>query len=201
MKKIAVHTAILLVLGTGMVWETAMVQAETFRAALNASQSSIFAGVDAKRYVTKGYMKYGGNGIFLDSDTKKYEFLNLRLMVGSDTLLENLVCEIGLKSILGSGKERNDDGSIGAVAFSGIAAYRLPQSITPIPIQFSLELSGSPSVLTFLDARNYFDVRTGIDVFIVENASLQFFYHYYNVNMKNWDFQDDSILLGIALEF
>lgn len=195
MKKIFIHTIILLILGTGIV------RAETFRAVLNASQSSIFAGVDAKRYVTEGYMKYGGNGIFVDTDTKKYGLLNIKLTVGSETLLENLVCEVGLKGVLGSAEERDDDGSIGAVAFSGVAAYKLPQSITPIPIQFSLELSGSPSVLTFLDSRNYFDVKTGIDVYIVENAALQFAYHYYNINMKNWDFQDDRILLGIALEF
>lgn len=195
MKKIFIHTIILLILGTGIV------RAETFRAVLNASQSSIFAGVDAKRYVTEGYMKYGGNGIFVDTDTKKYGLLNIKLTVGSETLLENLVCEIGLKGVLGSAEERDDDGSIGAVAFSGVAAYKLPQSITPIPIQFSLELSGSPSVLTFLDSRNYFDVKTGIDVYIVENAALQFSYHYYGINMKNWDFQDDRILLGIALEF
>lgn len=195
MKKIFIHTIILLILGTGIV------RAETFRAVLNASQSSIFAGVDAKRYVTEGYMKYGGNGIFVDTDTKKYGLLNIKLTVGSETLLENLVCEVGLKGVLGSAEERDDDGSIGAVAFSGVAAYKLPQSITPIPIQFSLELSGSPSVLTFLDSRNYFDVKTGIDVYIVENAALQFTYHYYNINMKNWDFQDDRILLGIALEF
>ena len=195
MKKIFIRTIILLILGTGIV------RAETFRAVLNASQSSIFAGVDAKRYVTEGYMKYGGNGIFVDTDTKKYGLLNIKLTVGSETLLENLVCEIGLKGVLGSAEERDDDGSIGAVAFSGVAAYKLPQSITPIPIQFSLELSGSPSVLTFLDSRNYFDVKTGIDVYIVENAALQFSYHYYGINMKNWDFQDDRILLGIALEF
>ena len=195
MKKIVVLTAVLLILGTGMV------QAETFRAILNASQSSIFAGVDAKRYVTKGYMKYGGNGIFVDTDTKKYGLLNIRLMVGSETLLENLVCEVGLKGVLGSAEERDNDGSIGAVAFSGVAAYRLPQSITPIPIQFSLEMSGSPSVLTFLDAKNYFDVKTGIDVYIVENASLQFSYHYYSIDIKKWDFKDDRILFGIALEF
>jgi hypothetical protein len=195
MKKIFVHTVILLILGTGIV------RAETFRAVLNASQSSIFAGVDAKRYVTEGYMKYGGNGIFVDTDTKKYGLLNIKLTVGSETLLENLVCEVGLKGVLGSAEERDDDGSIGAVAFSGVAAYKLPQSITPIPVQFSLELSGSPSVLTFLDSRNYFDVKTGIDVYIVENAALQFSYHYYSINMKNWDFKDDRILLGIALEF
>jgi hypothetical protein len=195
MKKIFVHTVILLILGTGIV------RAETFRAVLNASQSSIFAGVDAKRYVTEGYMKYGGNGIFVDTDTKKYGLLNIKLTVGSETLLENLVCEVGLKGVLGSAEERDDDGSIGAVAFSGVAAYKLPQSITPIPVQFSLELSGSPSVLTFLDSRNYFDVKTGIDVYIVENAALQLSYHYYSINMKNWDFKDDRILLGIALEF
>ena len=195
MKKIIVLVIILLVFGTGIV------QAETFRAELSASQSSIFAGVDAKRYVTEGYMKYGGNGIFVDTDTKKYGLFNIRLMVGSETLFENLVCEVGIKGVLGSTEERSNDGSVGAAAFSGAAAYRLPQSITPIPIQFSLEVSGSPSVLTFLDAKNYFDVKTGVDVYIVENAALQLSYRYYSIDMKKWDFKDDRLLLGIVLEF
>jgi hypothetical protein len=195
MKKIIILAIVLLVYAINIA------QAESFRAELNASQTSIFAGLDTKRYVTSGYMKYGANGIFVDTDNKQYSLFNARLMVGSETFFDNLSCEVGIKGLLGTTEQRNDDGSVGAVAFSGIAAYRLPQSITPIPIQFSLEMSGSPSILTFLDAKNYFDIKTGVAIYIVENAALQLTYHFYNIDMKKYEFKDDRLLLGIALEF
>jgi hypothetical protein len=195
MKKIITLAIVLL------VFEIGIARAETFRAELNASQTSIFAGLDTRRYVTNGYMKYGANGIFVDTENKKYSLFNARLVVGSETFFENLSCEVGMKGVLGTAEERNDDGSVGAVAFSGLASYRLPQSITPIPIQFSLEMSGSPSVLTFLDAKNYFDIQTSVALYIVENAALQLSYHFYSIDMKKNNFRDDRLLLGIALEF
>lgn len=195
MKKIITLAIVLLVFGMGIA------QAETFRAELNASQTSIFAGLDTKRYVTTGYMKYGANGIFVDTENKQYSLFNARLMAGSETFFENLSCEVGIKGVLGTAEERHDDGSVGAVAFSGLAAYRLPQSISPIPVQFSLEMSGSPSILSFLDAKNYFDIKTGVAVYIVENAALQLSYHFYNIDMKKNNFKDDRLLMGIALEF
>jgi hypothetical protein len=195
MKKIIILAIVLLVFGIGTV------QAETFRAELNASQTSIFAGLDTKRYVSNGYMKYGANGIFVDTENKKYSLFNARLLVGSETFFENLSCEVGMKGILGTAEERHDDGSVGAVAFSGVATYRLPQSVTPIPIQFSLEMSGSPSILSFLDAKNYLDIKTGVAIYIVDNAALQLTYHFYNIDMKKNNFRDDRLLLGLALEF
>jgi hypothetical protein len=195
MKKIITLAIVLLVIGVGIA------QAETFRAELNASQTSIFTGLDTKRYVTNGYMKYGANGIFADTENKKYSLFSAKLMVGSETFFENLSCEVGIKGVLGTAEERNDDGSVGAVAFSGIASYRLPQGITPIPIQFSLEMSGSPSILSFLDAKNYFDVKTSVAIYIVENAALQLSYHFYNIDMKENNFKDDRLLLGLVLEF
>lgn len=195
MKKNLVLVVVLLFFGTGAA------NAETYRAELNASNSAIYGGLDAKLYITQGYMKVGGSGIFVDTDTKEFSLFNLKVAVGSETLFPNLYCDVGFKGIFGSAEERNEDGNLGAIAFTGLAAYRLPQSITPVPVQFSFELSGSPKPLNFMDADNYFDMKIGIDVFIVDNAALQLSYRYYSSEIKSWDFKDDLLMLGLALEF
>lgn len=195
MKKNIILVFVLLLFATGIA------NAETYRAELNASNTAIYGGLDAKLYVTKGYMKVGGNGLFIDTDAKEFSLFNLKVSVGSETLFPNLFCEVGFKGILGTAEERDDDDSVGAIAFTGLAAYRLPQAISPIPIQFSLELSGSPKPLSFMDADNYFDTKAGIDFYIVDNASLQLSYRYYSIDMDGWEFKDDLLMLGIALEF
>lgn len=195
MKKIFALAVALLFFGAGIAY------AESYRAELNASNSAIYAGLDAKQYVTQGYMKYGGSGVFVDTSTKEFGLFNIKLMVGSETLFQNLYCEVGFKGILGSVEERNHDGSIGAAAFSGNAAFRLPENISPIPVVFSLGVAASPGPLTFLDSKSYFDVKTAAEVYIVDNAALQISYRYYSLDIKDWEFKDDLLMLGIVLEF
>ncbi len=195
MKKFVVFIIALVLSGAGSVG------AETYRAELNASSAAVFAGVDAKQYVTQGYMKYGASAFYVDTSKKEYSLFDVKLMVGSETLLPDLHFEVGFKGILGSAEDENDDGSLGAVAFTGVSAYRLPQSLSPIPVQFYLGLSGSPRPLSFLDSRNYFDVKTGVDIYVVENAALQLSYRYYDIELEDWDFKDDRLMVGIAIEF
>lgn len=195
MKKIVAFAIALVCVGAGTA------NAETYRAELNASSSAVFAGIQSKQYVTEGYAKCGASAMYVDTTKKEYSVFDLRLMVGSETLLPDLNFEVGFKGILGSAEDKRDDGSMGAVAFTGIAAYRLPQSLSPIPVQLSLELSGAPRPLSFLDSKNYFDVKTGVDVYIVENAALQLSYRYYSIELDGWDFKDDRLMVGIAIEF
>ncbi len=197
MKQIAVLVTAIICLTAGIS------KAETYRVELNASNSAIFAGFDAKQYVTQGYMKYGGNGIYVDNDIKKLGLFNVKLMVGSETLFPDLNCEVGFKGIAGFAEEKNNhqDGDLGAIAFSAIAAYRLPQSISPIPIQFDLEVSGAPRPLSFLDIKNYFDVKTGANFYIVDNAAFQINYRFYTIDFGSWRYKDDLLMFGLVIEF
>ena len=197
MKQIAALVIVMLCVTTGVS------QAETYRVELNASNSAIFFGLDAKQYVTQGYMKYGGSGLYIDNDIKKMGLLNFKLMVGSETLFPDLNCEVGFKGLLGYAEEKNiqKDGSAAAIGFSAVAAYRLPQSISPIPIEFELEFTGAPRPLSFMDINNYFELKTGVNLYIVDNAALQLNYRFYTIDFGDWRFKDDILLLGLLIEF
>ncbi len=197
MKQIAALVTVILCLASGIS------EAETYRVELNASNSAIFAGFDAKQYVTQGYMKYGGSGLYVDNDIKELGLFNVKLMVGSETLFPDLNCEVGFKGVVGYSEEKNidKDGDLAAIAFSGVAAYRLPQSLSPIPIQFDLELAGAPRPLSFLDIKNYFELKTGVSLYIVDNAALQVNYRYYAIDFGKWRFKDDLLMLGLVIEF
>lgn len=197
MKQIAALVMLFLTLGAGIS------KAETYRVELNASNSAIFAGFDAKQYVTQGFVKYGGSTIYVDNDIKELGLFNFKLMVGSETLFPDLNCEVGFKGLAGYAEEKNndEDSSLAAVAFAAVAFYRLPQSISPIPIKFGLELAGSPRPLSFIDSKNYFDIKVGAEVYIVENAAFQLNYRYYGIDFGDWKFKDDILMLGLAIEF
>lgn len=180
-------------------------EAESYRVELHAGGSSIHAGMDAKYYVNRGFMKLGGDLIYSDNDDEKYTVGNLRMLVGSETLVTGLEVDLGFKVVAGLAEERDNDGHMAAVAFTGAAAYRLPEYVSPIPIEVWMQVSGAPEPLCFSDMESYFDFKTGVSFFIVESAAAVVSYRNHTFEMdesgEDYDIRDDTFTVGLQIEF
>ena len=81
----------------------------------------------------------------------------------------------------------------------------IPESVSPIPIEFWLNMAGAPQPLSFGDLENYFDFRTGVSFYIVENAAAVLSYRYHSFEMEedgdDFDIRDDTFTIGLQVSF
>jgi hypothetical protein len=183
----------------------AVVNAESYRVELHAGGSSIHAGVDAKYYVNRGYLKVGGDLVYSHEDNEKYTLGDLRVLVGSETLYPGLQVELGFKGLVGEAEDNGDDGEVAGIGFMGTVAYTIPEYISPIPIEVWLNMTGAPQPLSFADLENYFDFSTGVSFYIVESAAAVLSYRYHSFEMEengnDFDVRDDTFTVGLQINF
>ena len=180
------------------------VYGQSWRAELHAGESAVYAGLDYKGYLSSGYYRLGGDIIYNDHDEEEYRLLDGRFTVGSDALAQGLQCELGLKLLIGEVENNHHDGDVTAIAFLGRAAYFLPGNALPIPVRFSASLAGAPSPLAMIDLDSYSELTLDASFFVVENAALVLGYHSYHFKMDDsddWKTSDDTITIGIELNF
>jgi hypothetical protein len=201
MKK-AIITVLLILLPLSL---SGVCAAKSYRVELSAGGSSLYGSFDSKFYVNRGYLKTGFSGVYADNGDENYKIGNLKFSVGSETLSPGLQCDLGFKGLIGQAEERDEKGDLGAIGFMGAVYYILPHRISPIPIELSLELTAAPKPLAILDLDNYFDVKTGIGFFIVENAAISLSYRHYSIGMEkngtSFDVNDDTFMIGLELQF
>jgi hypothetical protein len=190
----------LLVLST-----TIMANAESYRVELHAGGSSIHAGMDAKYYVNRGYLKIGGDLVYSDDDHETYTLGDARVLVGSETLYPGLEVELGFKGLVGQAEDHGDNGEVAGIGFMGAVAYKLPEYVSPIPIEVWTNMTGAPQPLSFADLENYFDFRTGVSFYIVESAAAVVSYRYHSLEMEengeDFNIRDDTFTVGLQINF
>jgi opacity protein-like surface antigen len=184
---------------------TGVAYAQSYRMELSVSNNAIFGALDAKHFVSRGYMRAGIDGIYSDEDDEDYKILNPKMLVGSETLYPGLQCELGFRGIIGTAEKGDDKGNMGGVGFAGNVAFTFPQSVSPIPIKLFANLTGAPRPLSFLDMERYFELSTGIGVYVVENAAIFLSYRYYDFGIEkdsdNFNITDDTFMIGLELQF
>ena len=187
-----------------MVLMTGTALGQSWRAELHAGESAVYGGLDYKGYLSSGYFRLGGDLVYNNHDDEEYRLLDGRFTVGSDALAQGLQCELGLKLLLGTVEDNRHDGDVTAIAFLGRAAYFLPGNMLPIPVRFSASLSGAPSPLSMIDLDSYSEIGLDASFFVVENAALVLGYRSYHYKMDtsdSWKASDDTITIGIELNF
>lgn len=179
--------------------------AQTYDTFLTAGSSTIQAGIDAKKNLDQGYMRAGLNGIYADRDEGKYKFLDMHVAVGDNVLIEGLNGELGIKGIIGSVDRGFGSNNLGSIAFMVNGSYKIPKAYIPLSTGLFAELSWTPGPLAFMDMDRYFDLKAGIDFFIVENAALEIAYQRYDIKIENdqrgGSMKDNLVTIGIKLKF
>ena len=179
--------------------------ADSYLFNLSAGRSSIYASLDAKRYIDSGYLITGVGFIDVNDDDEKYFIAKVKLTVGNETLYPGLRCDLGFKGLIGSVEKDPDEGDIGGIGFYGSVAYILSERISPLPIEISAGVCWVPGVLSLSDLDKYREIKVGIGVYIVENAAIILSYQDYDIRMDNdpgeWKVKDGVVLVGLELTF
>jgi hypothetical protein len=183
----------------------AFCQAQSFELDLTAGATSVSGGVHYKSYLESGYFRMGASGVYTDDDDSEYKWGSLNLMVGSDTLLSGLSCDVGMRGIFGSADDASLSGDVGALGFTGSVGYLFPRNMIPVPMEIFGGLTWAPRTLTFMDTEDYFEFNAGIGFRIIPSASIVGTYTKYDVEMESgpgdWTLSDDVLRVGLVMRF
>ncbi|MDA8137222.1 MAG: hypothetical protein M0036_01110 [Desulfobacteraceae bacterium] len=179
--------------------------AETWDLDLNAGGSSLTGGIHYRSYMDTGYLRFGGSGVWADENSKEYQWGSADFMVGSDTMVPGLMCELGLRGLAGSAKDSNYSGDIGAIGFAANAYYLFSRDVLVIPLELYGGVVWSPNLLSFLDTETFTEVDLGIGIRVIKNASIRVGYTNFRVEMEgkptSWVLKHDFVQLGLVLRF
>jgi len=179
--------------------------ARDYEAFLNAGASTIQAGVDMKNNLEQGYMRTGLSGIYTNDDDGDYRILDVHLTLGNEILIQGLDGELGIKGLIGSIDRGQRDSDLGSLAFMVRGTYQLPNKIIPVTTKVFSEISLTPGPMAFMDMDQYFEIKMGADIYIVENAALEFSYQHYDMKIeddpRDWSKEDNIVTIGIKLKF
>ena len=179
--------------------------ARGFEAFLNAGSSTIQAGIDMNNKLEQGYMRTGISGIYTNDDHGDYKIIDAHLTLGNEILIQGLDGELGIKGLIGSVDSGWGDRDLGSLAFMVRGTYQLPKKIMPVTTKVFSEISLTPRPMAFMDMDQYFDIKMGVDVYIVENAALEVSYQHYDMKIeddpRDWSKEDNIVTIGMKLKF
>lgn len=171
---------------------------------LGASSSGLEARFDVTLTRDQGYLTAGVGGVYEDNDDE-YKIVDVKFAFGSEMLIPRLTGELGFKGLLGDIEEDRRDGDLLAIGFMLSAAYEIPQTISPIPVEVSAGLVAAPSPLCFLDSERYMEIGLGLGFHIIENAAIVLGYKNIKVHIhehhRHWTMRDDAVSIGFRLSF
>jgi hypothetical protein len=169
---------------------------------LNASQSTIEGVYDHRMPVEHGFLTVGVGALYSEDD---YRIGHANFTLGDNISFANLRFDLGFKGVLGNVEKNNKDADLMAVAFLFSGTYTIPETLFPIPVDFSLILSMAPEPLCFLDSEGYIDFKASLDFRIVKNSAITFGYRYIETRLdcdnENWEKSDGTIFIGYQLTF
>ncbi len=195
--KAIIGPAILLVL---LVSSTSF--AGTHLIELNASQSTIEGEYDHKMPVEYGFLTAGIGALYSEDE---YRIGHAKFTLGDGISSAGLRFNLGFKGVLGNVEKNSREADLMAIGFLFSGTFTIPETILPLPVDFSLTLSMAPEPLCFLDSDRYMDFRASLDLRIVKNAAIILGYRYLKTRLEqdqgNWETSDGTLFIGYRLEF
>jgi hypothetical protein len=178
--------------------------ADKYHFELGASSSGLEARLDVTRTCDQGYLTAGVGGVYEDNDDE-YRIVDVKVVFGNEMLMDQLTCELGFKGLLGDIEEDRRDGDLAAIGFLLSAAYEIPKTVSPIPVEVSTSVCVAPGPLSFLDSERYGEIGIGVGFQIIENASIVLGYKHIKVHIhehhRHWTMRDDAVSIGLRLRF
>ena len=169
---------------------------------LSASQSTIEGGYDYKMPIEHGFITAGIGAVYSEND---YRIGHAKLTLGDGISLAGLRFNLGFKGILGNMEEDSREAELMAIGFLFSGAFTIPETILPLPVDFSLFLSMAPEPLCFMDSDRYMDYRVSFDFRIVKNAAIILGYRHIETRLEqdqgNWETEDGTLFIGYQLKF
>ncbi len=175
--------------------------ANNFQFGIAASADVVAGSAEVILEQDFGFVCFGGGLIHHDED---YSIGNLLVALKTNRLSPEFRYGLGFKGLYGKVDAESGayDDYTTAIGFWFGMDYELQASLNPlnIPIEIGADLTFAPDSMSFEDSRQYFELKGGVKLWILENACIYLACQYTNMEFESkshgkWD-RDDTIFLG-----
>jgi hypothetical protein len=169
---------------------------------VTASRSDLEARYRASLPLDQHILSTGLGAIYRNAD---YKMADMKLSLGRELWAPGLQFHVGLKGVAGEVKRDKKKGDLAAVGVLVSALYRIPQTISPLPMGVSVDASFAPEPLCFSDSERYLDVRTSLGFRVAKNGEILLGYRYIRArlddNKYKWNTADGTLFIGYRLHY
>ena len=176
--------------------------AGTYDFALNAGDSVAEARFHSTLPLGNNFFLTGIGAVYNDDD---YTIGDITVAWAREVFVPELRFTLGFKGVLGDieNDDRDSDLSAVGVLFSG--AYRIPESLLPVPIDISAGVCFAPDPFCFADSETYLEWRTSIGFGVIKGGAILLGYRYIKVrfddDQEQWEMSDGAIFLGYQFRY
>ncbi len=147
----------------------------------------------------------GLGGYYQKDSQERIGWVDAWVGAGSHGMIPFMSFDVGFKGISGRVKDTGIKEKIGGLGFFVSGKYSLFEMTSYFPASLILDLLYIPEILSFQEMTDLLQVRAGVGIHIVENASILVGYQYSRLGLDTGtsqsDINDRAIYFGLGLYF
>ena len=145
--------------------------ARSYRFEMYANGSDVILGLDSEAPIAEeAFLNVGGGFIFSGDD---YTAGNLHFSVKSEAFMPALTLGLGLKGVLGTAEDgNNDDYDLAGLGFVVLGEYDFRKVYYNFPLVVQSDVTFAPATLAFGDTDDYTEFNLRAKGYIVQSAAL-----------------------------
>jgi hypothetical protein len=197
MKLIYVVTILSIVMAASLAF------ARSYRFEMYANGDDVILGLESEEPIAEeAVLNVGGGFVFSGKD---YTAGDLHFSVKSEAFMPALTLGLGLKGVLGTAEDGNDDYDLAGLGFVVLGEYDFRKVYYNFPLVVQSDVTFAPATLSFGDTDDYTEFNLRLKGYIVQSAALVLGYKKIVVNFDqgsdDYKLSDDMLYFGFEFSF
>ncbi len=176
--------------------------ARSYRFEMYANSSDVILGLESEAPIEEAVLNIGGGFIFSGED---YTIGDLHFALKSEAFMPAMTLGLGLKGVLGTAEDGNDDYDLAGLGFVVLGEYDFRKVYYNFPLVVQSDIAFAPNPMTSGDTDDYTEFNLRLKGYIVQSAALIIGYKKIIVNFDkgsdDYKLSDDMIYFGFEFAF
>ena len=176
--------------------------ARSYRFEMYANSSDVILGLESEAPIEEAVLNIGGGFIFSGED---YTMGDLHFALKSEAFMPAMTLGLGLKGVLGTVEDGNDDYDLAGLGFVVLGEYDFRKVYYNFPLVVQSDIAFAPNPMTSGDTDDYTEFNLRLKGYIVQSAALIIGYKKIVVNFDkgsdDYKLSDDMIYFGFEFAF
>lgn len=177
--------------------------ARSFRFEMFANADDVILNLESEAPVAEEAVLNTGGGLIFGG--KDYTMGNLHFALKSEAFIPALTLGLGLKGVLGTAEDGNDDYDLAGMGFVVLGEYDFRKVYYNFPLVVQSDITFAPATLAFGDTDDYTEFDLRVKGYIVQSAALVVGYKYIAVNFEkssdDYKLSDNMLYFGFEFSF
>lgn len=176
--------------------------ARSYRFEMYANSSDVILGLESEAPIEEAVLNIGGGFIFSGED---YTIGDLHFALKSEAFMPAMILGLGLKGVLGTAEDGNDDYDLAGLGFVVLGEYDFRKVYYNFPLVVQSDIAFAPNPMTSGDTDDYTEFNLRLKGYIVQSAALIIGYKKIVVNFDkgsdDYKLSDNMIYFGFEFAF